>query len=188
MENQNISEVKARIKEFCFQEGLSIREFEAKANLYNGFFIHVKSISNKALRKIFNAFPHLDQNWLLYGKLSCPRQVIKFDNPTNEQIIELPQSFMQANDTLKITDNSMAPYYIAGDLLALKSLEDNFMIINGKEYVFEIEGLGKILRKGIDENTQIKLSACDGNFSDMTIPKEKITRCYNVVGLIRNNL
>lgn len=188
MNSTDINDIKERIKQFCLQEGLSIREFELKANLYNGFFIHVKSLSNKSLRKICTAYPQLDANWLLYGTSSPAKKTVKISTSFKNQVIELPLNFEQATDTIRISDNAMEPYYIAGDIVALKNLGDNPMIINGKEYVFEIEGLGKILRKGIDENTHITLSAYNSNFLNMYIPKEKIINYYNIVGLIRDNL
>ncbi len=61
--------VNERIRKFCKEMKISIREFERKSGLSNGY---LKSISNsmgsEKLRGVISAFPNLNANWLLYGE------------------------------------------------------------------------------------------------------------------------
>lgn len=65
-----------RLEKFISQSELSIRKVEKKAGISKGLLARVirnkTSISSDNLEKLAKAFPHLDMNWLLAGRV--PKQ------------------------------------------------------------------------------------------------------------------
>lgn len=61
--------VKERILEYCRAKGISIRQFEIKSQLSNGYVSSMrKSFGVAKLENVLCAFPDLSRDWLLYGE------------------------------------------------------------------------------------------------------------------------
>lgn len=61
--------IKDRIMEYCRANGISIRQFEIKSNLSNGYVSSMrKGLGFEKLENVLNAFPDLSRDWLLYGE------------------------------------------------------------------------------------------------------------------------
>ena len=66
MEQESVSD---RLRAFIASRKMSIRSFERKCGLSNGFVKQVTSnTSAERVEQILQVFPELDRNWLLYGK------------------------------------------------------------------------------------------------------------------------
>lgn len=61
--------IQQRLREFIKSEGLTVRKFEAKCGVSNGYVNNMRdSMGAKKLESVLNAFPDLSRDWLLYGK------------------------------------------------------------------------------------------------------------------------
>lgn len=61
--------VKDRLKEFIKSEGLAVQKFEKLCGFSNGYVRNMQnSLGAKKLECILTHFPHLNKDWLLYGK------------------------------------------------------------------------------------------------------------------------
>lgn len=61
--------VKERILMFCESKGISVRQFEIKCQMSNGYVSSMrKGIGQKKLEQVLNVFPDLNREWLLYGE------------------------------------------------------------------------------------------------------------------------
>lgn len=67
---QNNSTVKQRILQFVNDLGISQREFYLKSGVSRGTLTNKTGISEETMAKIFAAFPTLDRNWVIYGKIA----------------------------------------------------------------------------------------------------------------------
>ena len=61
--------IKERIQEYCKVKDLSIRQFELRSGLSNGYVSSMrKSLGLEKLENVLNEFPDLSREWLLYGE------------------------------------------------------------------------------------------------------------------------
>ena len=67
---QNNSTVKQRILQFVNDLKISQREFYLKSGVSRGTLTNKTGISEETMAKIFAAFPTLDRNWVIYGKIA----------------------------------------------------------------------------------------------------------------------
>lgn len=61
--------VKQRVKQFCEKENISVREFEKRCNVSNGYFNNLKNggIAYNKMLIILENFPSLNAEWLANG-------------------------------------------------------------------------------------------------------------------------
>lgn len=61
--------VKGRIVEFAKAKQITIRDFERKSGLSNGYVKAMrKGFGTEKLENVLSAFPNLSRDWLLYGE------------------------------------------------------------------------------------------------------------------------
>lgn len=61
--------IKGRIQEYCKVKDLSIRQFELRSGLSNGYVSSMrKSLGLEKLENVLKEFPDLSRDWLLYGE------------------------------------------------------------------------------------------------------------------------
>lgn len=76
--------LKSRLLDFIKATGLSVRAFEKKAGLSNGYIMRVKEGFNaQKITDILRAFPNLNPNWLLTGEGSMLKDVDCLDGSIN---------------------------------------------------------------------------------------------------------
>ena len=110
--------MKDRIKQFIDHKHLSVREFERNCGISNGLIKNMeKSFGKKTQRKIFDAYPELNPEWLILGTgemLRTPQNSINIlngDNNTNNgQISVLENNVEQLkneNEALKAENGQL---------------------------------------------------------------------------------
>ena len=91
--------VKERLTKFIDFNGISVREFERRANLSNGYIKSLrKSPTIDKMQSIIHAFPELNQDWLLTGEGEMLKQTpnaVEF-HPTRQAGIPLVSQYAQA--------------------------------------------------------------------------------------------
>jgi transcriptional regulator with XRE-family HTH domain len=62
--------VKERVRQFCQEKKISVREFEKRCNVSNGYFNNLKNggIAYNKMLIILAAFPELNGDWLATGE------------------------------------------------------------------------------------------------------------------------
>lgn len=143
---------KERIKAFIEKEGISIREFERRANLSNGYLKSLrKSPTSDKVEDIIRAFPALNPQWLLTGEGSMLLEKEEetpvvtydkgrpyydvdfrggFDSMFNDQSItpEYNIDFRPCNKEgvvwCNLSGHSMEPMINSGDIIALREVMD----------------------------------------------------------------
>ena len=61
--------IKERIIEYCEKSNISVRQFEIRAKMSNGYVSSIrKGLGLTKLENVLNAFPDLSREWLLYGE------------------------------------------------------------------------------------------------------------------------
>lgn len=61
--------IKERIIEYCEKSNISVRQFEIKSKMSNGYVSSIrKGLGVTKLENVLNAFPDLSRDWLLYGE------------------------------------------------------------------------------------------------------------------------
>ncbi len=76
--------VKERIIEFIYSKGMSIKRFEERCNLSNGYISSMrKGFGAEKLENVLNEFPELNREWLLFGEgeMIKSENVLKIHNP-----------------------------------------------------------------------------------------------------------
>lgn len=64
-----MSPVKERLLEFIGTTGLSIKSFEERCKLSNGYISSMrKGLGDNKLNNVLKEFPELNREWLLYGE------------------------------------------------------------------------------------------------------------------------
>ena len=154
--------VKERILMFCESKGISVRQFEIKCQMSNGYVSSMrKGIGQKKLEQVLNVFPDLNREWLLYGEgdmfmifdgsdVSHQKKQIPVYNLTataglvgvfQDQSIK-PVEFISIPDlprvdgAIYVRGDSMDPLIKSGDIVIFKKVElslDN--IIWGQIYL-----------------------------------------------------
>lgn len=76
-----IMSIVERIRALASIKGITIAEFERKANLANGYIGKVKgSIGSEKIEDILSAFPDLSVEWLMRGEGAMLRPIVIADN------------------------------------------------------------------------------------------------------------
>lgn len=159
-------DIKDRIQKYIDFKCISISTFEQSANLSNGYWRKTKNISANSLENILKAYPDLDPIWILTGegsmlkKESTPapqtpeRKRIPLyddvstigglndniantsDTPSPSEWIDAGDWFPEATAAIRHYGDSMVEYP-SGSILALKRVNDQRLILNGRNYVIE---------------------------------------------------
>lgn len=89
-----------RIKLICKELGISVRDFEQKCGLSNGYVNNIKKgISLTKLDVILNCYPDINRDWLVYEEGS----MFKTANEFNDD----PARYEKAESDERCDDNSM---------------------------------------------------------------------------------
>ena len=77
--------IKERTLEFIKYKGISVKEFEMRCGMSNGYVSSMrKGFGTDKLSNVLSAFPELNREWLLYGEgemLISPSPPIDVDSP-----------------------------------------------------------------------------------------------------------
>lgn len=76
--------IRERIIEYCKKSNISVRQFEIKSKMSNGYVSSIrKSLGLEKLENVLNAFPDLSREWLLYGEGEMLKKQADFIQASN---------------------------------------------------------------------------------------------------------
>jgi len=144
--------IKERTIEFVKYKGISVKEFEIRCGLSNGYVANMrKGYSAEKLKDVLSAYPELNRDWLLYneGEMQKPPTEPPPDSDTilipvvnldsrggmayNEEVqtevyttghLPFPTSIAHHGDVvIPIYGDSMEPTYKSGSLVLIREVE-----------------------------------------------------------------
>lgn len=202
--------VKDRLKAYLSAKNISMAEFGRRIGVSGAYVTSMrKSIQPDKIEKIRAEFPDLDIDWLLTGKGNQTKQSdgIALDNtetrprlPLNaaagynealdgimveqcEQVPVVPM-FPKYDFTMRVTGDSMEPYFNPGDEVACLKIQEPTFLQWGREHVlFTTQGV--MIKKIYEAGDGILCVSHNPSYPDFTIPKNEIYSYNLVVGLIR---
>jgi len=208
--------MKERLLEFLAYLGMGQTKFEEKVGLSRGLINKIKgNISLDSLKKITNAYPELNENWLRSGN----GEMMKSDS-TNEKEKEkdsrlislynvsgaagygsfdemiskekiigqyLIPDFRDIDWMIYVNGSSMYPKYSSGDIIACRVLYESRFIQWGKVYVVATKEQGMLVKRLKKSENEDYITAVSDNkaYDPFDIPKDEILGIALVVGVIR---
>jgi len=164
--------VKERLIEFIKNQSISIREFERRANLSNGYIKSLrKSPTTDKVRSIIDAFPQLNKVWLETGEgemLNDTETVFVEDVRKDMSVVPLYDvdvsaglqrlfasggqlvgnisipNMPRADGAVFVTGDSMYPLIKAGDIIAYRKINEIASILYGEIYIIQLEHDGDL--------------------------------------------
>lgn len=116
-------DIKHRIYSLCKELGLSVRQFEIKCGLSNGYIGNiVNTITVPKLEKIMTAYPNVNRNWLVYGEGSMFRE-------DNGQVNDDSANYVNTESGARHDDSSMMAIIVSqqNTIERLTKIIDNMM-------------------------------------------------------------
>lgn len=199
--------IKERVMEFIKFKKISVKEFENRCGLSNGYIGSMrKGFGPGKLNNVLTAFPELNRDWLLYGEgemvSSPPPSVVDtrphvdqyaagggnevLDGVTLAQCEQVPVIPMIPNYTftIRVTGESMSPYINPGDVVACLKIDESSFMQWGHIYVlFTSQGI--IVKRVFDAGDGIRCVSINESYQDFIIPKSEIYSFNLVIGLVR---
>ena len=205
--------VKQRLISFISDSNLSIREFERRCNLSNGYIKSLrKSPTADKMRSIIDAFPDLNQQWLLTGEGEMLNSNTEVANSTLQTLPLIPvdamagalsgdsQSVMEyeceryvvpifkgADFLIRVQGDSMTPVYNSGDIIACRRVSLGGLWFQwGKAYVLDTAQGALVKRiEPSDVEGCVSIHSENPKYKPFDLPTEEIYAVGLVVGTIR---
>lgn len=208
---------KEKLEEIQQMSGLSWKELATKIGLTTAqTFTDIRSgrhgISLKMANRIFNAFPEIRKEWLMFGQGPMTKQeeirtVVLYEGAGNDAgasldtsritgTIEVGSSFPRAEIAMRNTSESMIEYPI-GSILVMKRVCDINLLVPGTNYLIETDEfcMVKRLQKGKDDAHIALYSSNTATYPDgrlvyepFEIPMDSVKRVFVVLGYIYNQV
>ena len=209
-----MSPVKERLLEFIGTTGLSIKSFEERCKLSNGYISSMrKGLGDNKLNNVLKEFPELNREWLLYGEgsmLKSPDTPVKSftqgvpyfnvdflggfdllpdDQTTRPEYLIDFKAYDRATCWCNISGHSMEPEISSGDIIALREVPDPSFLPFGEVYaIVTTTGMRTVKRigPGKDAETYSLIPANKSpEFGVQEIPKTMIARVFEVLGCMK---
>lgn len=195
-------EIKDRIIQYIKANGLSVRQFEIRANLSNGAVSKMgDSPRMSIIENILSAFPDIDRDWLISGetrtlKNGVPYYDVDFECGFDELInpgtvnpdclIKMP-GYEKATLWCNATGQSMSPEINNGDIIALRRIEDVSFLPYGEIYaIVTTNNMRTVKRLGrSDKPGHYRLIPTNKEYDEQDIPMDKILYVYRVMGAMK---
>ena len=205
-------QIRKRISRFMHQKELTQGEFAKKIGkaqpVISDIMRSKRPVTKNFIDAIFEAFPDIDKDWLLYGDKSSsvykniaedtrPRLPKTFADPHIEDWLEKNRSICQEKKvieqfadyefTLILKNNRMSPKYERGDELAFRKAS---IYEWGNDYLLDTDEGPKFKRVFEEYDKQgNKYVRCVSynkeEYPEFTIPWDKVHEFYKCVGVIR---
>lgn len=198
--------------DFISESKLSIREFERRCGLSNGYIKALRKYpTTDKMRSILDAFPELSQQWLLTGEGEMLNSNTEVAN--NTQTLPLipidamagalsgsSQTFMEydceqyvvpvfngADFLIRVQGDSMTPKFESGDIVACKRVPlDRLWFQWGKVYVIDTDQGALVKRMEPSEQEGcVSIHSENKKYKPFDLPTEEIYGVALVVGVIR---
>lgn len=196
--------IRERLKQFIDSQNISIREFERRTNLSNGYVASIKySIHPNKLSNIVLQFPNLNRGWLLTGEGEMLRDAGISDKvpnsiPMYEDVSSIggtnsvsasldgvmPSSrYIDAGDWFKGATAAIRHYgdsmreYPSGCIIVIKEVRDISQVVWGRNYCIETEEfrITKKLQRGSDSSVVTAYSTNTDTYPDGHLIHEPVT-------------
>lgn len=205
--------IKERTLEFIKHKNISVKEFEIRCGLSNGYIAAMrKGFGADKLNNVLTEFPELNRDWLLYneGEMeSNPTkpiiEVVEHGTPvydidatcgdlsrpivfTEEHIIghvNLPNVSPNAV-IIRANGDSMEPHINDGDWIAVREVNNYNELYYGQAYLVITEELRllKYLRKDEDEQHYVILRSENERYDDIRLAKSSIRHLFIVENVL----
>lgn len=203
--------VKERIMSFISTKGISIREFEKRSGLSNGYIKSLKdSPTVSRMSMIIRAFPEINPKWLQFGEGDMFKegetQIVKsytkgipyfnvdfemgYDEMFNDQtsnpefLIDF-KPYNKCDVWCNARGNSMYPTIASGDIIALKEIKDTRYIISNEIYAIVTENGLRTIKRIIDKGDRYTLVPDNKEYPEQDIDKSVVTKLFLVVGAMK---
>lgn len=206
------NEQKERLLQFIDYKGLTRHAFCVKCGLSDAYFYSMrKGFGTAALNKILEAFPELNEDWLIMGKgemlLSQKEQDVNnilpnannshrlpvFSLKNNGMFSEEPSSNVSLPEAqngdicIIITDDAMSPKYVPSSLLQIREVQGWSSYLGyGYDFVFILKDGRRVLRRAEKSNDKdcILCSSYNSKYNEEQLPTGFIEKVYRVVACL----
>ena len=201
--------IKERTLEFIKSKNISVKEFEIRCGLSNGYISAMrKGFGADKLNNVLTAYPELNRDWLLYGEGKQTKEVIEvveqgtpvydidatcgdLSRPivfADEHIIghvNLPNVSSNAV-IIRANGDSMEPHINDGDWIAVREVFNFNELYYGQVYLVITEELRllKYLRKDEDEQNYVILRSENDRYDDIRLAKSSIRSLFIVENVL----
>lgn len=201
--------IKERTLEFIKSKNISVKEFEIRCGLSNGYISAMrKGFGADKLNNVLTAYPELNRDWLLYGEGKQTKEVIEvveqgtpvydidatcgdLSRPivfTDEHIIghvNLPNVSSNAV-IIRANGDSMEPHIHDGDWIAVREVFNFNELYYGQVYLVITDELRllKYLRKDKDEQNYVILRSENDRYDDIRLAKSSIRSLFIVENVL----
>ena len=211
--NNNTMEttVKERIMSFISTKGISIREFEKRSGLSNGYIKSLKgSPTVSRMSMIIRAFPEINPKWLQFGEgdmfkegetqkvksytKGIPYFNVDFemgydemfnDQTSNPEFLIDFKPYNKCDVWCNARGNSMYPTIASGDIIALKEIKDTRYIISNEIYAIVTDNDLRTIKRIIDKGDRYTLVPDNKEYPEQDIDKSVVTKLFLVVGAMK---
>lgn len=203
------STIKERTLEYIKSKNISVKEFETRCGLSNGYVAAMrKGFGADKLNNVLTAFPDLNRDWLLYGEGNPTKDVVEIvehgtpvydidatcgdlSRPivfTDEHIIghvNLPNVSPNAV-IVRANGDSMEPHINDGDWIAVREVYNFNELYYGQVYLVITDELRllKYLRKDKDEQNYVILRSENDRYDDIRLAKSSIRSLFIVENVL----
>ena len=205
--------IKERTLEFIKHKNISVKEFEIRCGLSNGYVAAMrKGFGADKLNNVLTEFPELNRDWLLYNEgemeMNSTKEVVEVvehgtpvydvdatcgngSRPivfTDEHVIghvNLPNVSPTAV-IIRANGDSMEPHIHDGDWIAVREVANLDVLYYGQVYLVITNEyrLLKYLRRDVDEQHYIILRSDNKNYDDIRLPKADIRHLFIVENIL----
>ena len=203
--------VKERIMSFISTKGISIREFEKRSGLSNGYIKSLKgSPTVSRMSMIIRAFPEINPKWLQFGEgdmfkegetqkvksytKGIPYFNVDFemgydemfnDQTSNPEFLIDFKPYNKCDVWCNARGNSMYPTIASGDIIALKEIKDIRYIISNEIYAIVTDNGLRTIKRIIDKGDRYTLVPDNKEYPEQDIDKSVVTKLFLVVGAMK---
>ena len=203
--------IKERTLEFIKHKNISVKEFENRCGLSNGYVTAMrKGYGADKLNNVLTEFPELNRDWLLYneGEMLNVTEVVEVTEHgtpvydldvtcgehsrpivfADEHIIghvNLPNVSPTAA-IIRANGDSMEPHIHDGDWIAVREVKNMNVLYYGQVYVVITDELRllKYLRRDEDEQHYVILRSENKNYDDIRLAKSEIRHLFIVENIL----
>lgn len=195
--------VKERILEFIRANSISVREFEAKSGLSNGYLRSLRNCpSVDKMKSIISAYPQLSKTWLLTGEGSMSQE----EEEEEVRIPLLPISAIggamndddqgvmlyecekvlspvrNAQMAVRVSGDSMYPRYPNGSMVFVREVDASIFIEWGGYYVVNTTNGTIIKRVFKGEDNTIECRSVNPDYQPFNVPMGEVRKMYKILG------
>lgn len=205
--------VKERINIFIEYNKISIKQFEERCSLSNGYISSMrKGFGAVKLNNVLCEFPELNRDWLLHGEgemlkeekpvvminrngcgvpvydidVTCGFDSRSLENETIVGYIDLPYIRKDGRHIVTANGDSMHPIVKDGDKIVLKEMESWDFICFGQIYIIVTEDfrMMKYVHDHPTDKTKVVLRSENKHFDDMDLPRSMILKLFVVENVL----